>query len=344
MKTVFNQLKRAMLLLAVICAALTSMAQDYEYVPLVREGVKWEYSYLFFPFSWPESSPLHIDFPTEEDEDFDWMSQFGINDPVVRYTTEFRGDTIIGGIQYSKHHLNFLGYDFVTDFMREDNGRVYAIRNADCDFIDYSCPRKPSGVPSENYESLGEMLVFDFNDMSNVIGADTVDHVEMVNIGGKLRKKTVWTIPSIIFDDDEPDGTPIVTIEGIGTDARCYGRMPFNFYANLTMSGNYTYHLLRTIGPDGKTEYSRYPDMYSAIDRVETTGGALSIAVGDGVLHVQLPDTAPGRLDVFDMMGRVACTVPTNGGQAVTLPALPAGIYVVRYSAAGHQSTQKVRI
>ena len=338
MKTVFNQLKRAMLLLAVICAALTSMAQDYEYVPLVREGVKWEYLYNYDPFSWPEGSPLHMDWPEDWPEDT-VVNLEDLYDPFVKYTTEFRGDTIIGGLHFSKLHLNFLGYDFVTDFMREEDKRVYAIRNTNCDFVDRNCEEGMLGVPSENYESLGEMLVLDFNDMANVIGANKVDHVEMVNIGGKLRKKTVWTLY-----EGSVDGTDnhIVTIEGIGTDGAFFGRMPYNRYVDLVW--NYTYHLLRTIGPDGKTEYSRYPDMYSAIDRVDTTGGALSISAVDGVLHVQLPDTAPGRLDVFDMMGRAACTVPTNGGQAVTLPALPAGIYVVRYSAAGHQSTQKVRI
>ena len=84
------------------------VAQEYEYVPFVREGVKWVY-YYDFPFDNSYiASGKHY------------------------YTLEIKGDTILNNKCYKKVHLYQGGAintenDTIPVFLREENKIVYGI-------------------------------------------------------------------------------------------------------------------------------------------------------------------------------------------------------------------------
>ena len=80
-----------------------AVAQEYEYVPFVREGVKWVYFYTY---------------PTDP------FSQ------LVYLTLEFRGDKVINGKTYKAMHKYYGDAineenDTVPIYMREENKVVY---------------------------------------------------------------------------------------------------------------------------------------------------------------------------------------------------------------------------
>ena len=89
-------------------------AQEYEYVPFVREGVKWTYSiddYRFF-------------------EDYETNPARGDNK--VYRTLEIKGDTVINGKTYKAMHMCTDDVysepkDVVPIYLREENKMVYGI-------------------------------------------------------------------------------------------------------------------------------------------------------------------------------------------------------------------------
>ncbi len=87
----FNQLKnknmkKIILLLTLTLLGMTQLAaQEYEYVPFVREGVKWVYSYT------------NVDVM---DRPADPNLEYG----TVYLTLELKGDTIINGKTYKAMH------------------------------------------------------------------------------------------------------------------------------------------------------------------------------------------------------------------------------------------------
>ena len=118
-------------------------AQESEYVPVVREGVKRVYLY---------------DKGVDE------------NGPFVFYTEEMRGDTTINGIPFKKLYRYFSGeLDVNTTYpyayIREVDKKDYAVLNDQVNLGDFNLYK--NGYPkieSENYEAFGEYLIYDFND------------------------------------------------------------------------------------------------------------------------------------------------------------------------------------
>ena len=86
-----------------VCCVATALAQEpqYEYVPLVREGVKWYWA---------------------------------LNNPTIRelYVSYFNGDTILDGTRYKKYYyynIENTGVKTPVAFMREVDKVVYVVYN-----------------------------------------------------------------------------------------------------------------------------------------------------------------------------------------------------------------------
>ena len=126
-----------------------AVAQEYEYVPFVREGVKWECSCFNF---------LSDLFP------------YGVS----YYTLEMKGDTVIDGKHYKPVHL-YSGEsineenDTVPVYLREEDKVVYAYIPDGRRYVE--CPvgigQTICGYDIDWAWSTGEEhILYDFNDMA----------------------------------------------------------------------------------------------------------------------------------------------------------------------------------
>ncbi len=148
-------------------------AQEYEYVPLVREGVKRVYLY---------------------DKGWHGMPNGG---PFVYYTDEMRGDTTINGIPFKKLYRYFTGeLDVSTTYpyayIREVDKKVYAVLNEQVDLDDYNLYKNGEPkIESENFETFGEYLIYDFNDFVAFYDANSrikVVSTGLESVGDAMRK------------------------------------------------------------------------------------------------------------------------------------------------------------
>ncbi|MBP3738694.1 MAG: hypothetical protein J6I72_06555 [Muribaculaceae bacterium] len=111
------------LMLALLCYSGMAMAQDSDYLPLLREGVKWVYA---------ESYTDYAEDATMQDMNTETRNRL--------YTIEVKGDTIIDGIGYKKvyrHSADLWNSDWFYDVpdcsgiqpvacLREEGRTVYA--------------------------------------------------------------------------------------------------------------------------------------------------------------------------------------------------------------------------
>ncbi len=199
-------MKRIFALLIIVLGSLYCNAQDY--VPLVREGVKWKCGMLV---TLPDSSFI------------------------TAYTILFKGDTIIEGYSYKNCIVIPEGYsDEISDstvcgFAREDIAakKVYFRCNENycpelpfyelpCAYLDYS---------DKNTQRTDEVLLYDFNDITQSI---------------ELRPENlqVYEYDSVIIDYEENSGrlykrynvgSELTVIEGVG----CGGTVPIYGYNYL---------------------------------------------------------------------------------------------------------------
>ncbi len=174
-----------MKLLLITMLALLGMtqatAQDYEYVPFVREGVKWVYfirDYHYDSYNNPEQ---------------------GNN--VVYRTLELKGDTVINGKTYKAMH-KYSGdcineqNDTIPVFLREEDKVVYGIIPDGRSFDD--CPVY-NYFDSVNYYNGQEFILYDFKDpITYWEGFDYSEfhpyhhlYTDTISIGNHLAKRYV---------------------------------------------------------------------------------------------------------------------------------------------------------
>ena len=128
--------------------------QDYEYVPFVREGVKWVYYY---------DNPFNVEV-------------LGMADGIQYYSFELKGDTVIDGKSYKPVQLSYLTstgeettQDFVPAYLREEDKKVYAILPEGRWY-----PQCPVGLglvvsSNPNYSvAADEFVLYDFNDPTSL--------------------------------------------------------------------------------------------------------------------------------------------------------------------------------
>ena len=282
-------MKKTIIMTLLALSGLTqAVAQDYEYVPFVREGVKWVYWYS------NDFSYGMLDMPS------------GIN----YWTFEMKGDTVIGGKHYMPVRLASLDYnlhetlqDFTPVCLREEGKVVYAV-----------CPdgenhsQCPAGIglyvgSSYNRQKApeGEFVLYDFNDP--VALYDSVfyekDHAQYdhetkhvrhlgtdtVVVGGRARKRHHYK--GIYNNANNPRIDYQDVIEGIGYDG--YGGFPL-FYFEELIPGFQVHYGLSHVIEDGEIVYSNatYGEkMHMPLNRegVQWVNELVTVNGGDTVCH-----------------------------------------------------------
>ncbi len=299
--------------LAILTAlSFTSAAAEYQYVPLVQDGARWDYA-------------TTVGFP---------------------YTIYINGDSVIGVTTYKKcylkiydKHKNVLSdvdkqflcakNNYLVALLREQDKKVYAAFQDDFArfFIDYDFGTGNCMINSEYFNHLDEWLIYDFNDVASVLKMRhsksqgpyvnydfAVTKEEMVEIDGHLRKSydvgvNVYNVnDSLLYDAPCKFGLRI--IEGVGLVQSEYGSdrghfsEPFLFVSpaakpiSIDFIGAYglstTYFRQMTL--NGKSVVKAYDFM--AIDDVDGESPT-------GVSAIDADRPAAGSDDnYYDLMGR----------------------------------------
>ena len=193
-------MKKITLLLLGMLTITSASAVENEYVPLVREGVVWEY--VGYYHAWPEPGYKRIQL----------------------YNLEFNGTTIIDGLLY--HNIYRTYYDqqgnakepYLAAYVREEGKVVTAIENdvhgeSINDFFWWDIPEtlydfnKPMFLPDN-----AEFAEINYP-ISEYSMADTYQEFE-VEIGQTIRKG----YQIIAYDEPNNPEYSFKTIEGIGVD------------------------------------------------------------------------------------------------------------------------------
>jgi hypothetical protein len=253
-------MKKTLLISILAMLGLTqAAAQEYEYVPFVREGVKWVYYYI------NEPSPVH-----GVDPDLALGKVF--------LTLEFKGDTVIGGKTYKamhKYYGNSINNenDTIPVYLREDNKVVYGIMlggpeslNRDC-FLGYGF----DDIFFLNIWDGNEFVLYDFNDTQHYYesffnSSDSDPNNELlsflysdtITLGNKPAKRNIFKYR---FNN-------ICFIEGIGYDGQNSGYPLAYMYSELMSDP--PFHLSHVIEA-GQIIYKGMcysPDNMTGIDEV----------------------------------------------------------------------------
>lgn len=269
-------MKKFIISLLMLIGITGVQAQEYEYVPLVREGVQWVFAFL------THSTP--------SDKCGAWVETF--------YTLEFKGDTTINGMKYKN-----LVYDLSNKvsepqhgtlaYMRENDKRVYAIVNTDFNnydhFMTYGSPRIENAGGAD-----GELVIFDFNDLKqfyldNDLGG--INEAQDTLINGSMRKFY-----------SETTNPRLKIIEGIGEDL--VGNFLFPFCTRwVNCQKTMTMGLCYVKDADGNIEY--YGRKYEELQDYLTITGVNNVKV----------DNKPQADIYFNMLGEpVSTTRPTTPG------------------------------
>ena len=222
--------KNYLLIIMFALLAVTQMAaQDYDYIPFVREGVKWVCMYR---------SPY--------DEN---VAGLPISKGDHYYTLELKGDSVINGHTYKAMHLYSgesinVDQDTVPVYLREENKVVYAIipddkRYAECP-VGIECMVTDQEFSSPVQTGV-EYILYDFNNPELFYAyADCYDYTDTVMIAGKPRKRHVFNT------DDVTKAEKDYIVEGIGYAGNSPGSTLNYFYPQI--SGlQMIYHISRVI-------------------------------------------------------------------------------------------------
>ena len=238
--------------LLVLLGISQAVAKDYEYVPFVREGVKWVYC-IDNPYN-EEFSEMYLPMPSG----------------TSYYSFEMRGDAEFNGKHYKPVVLYYLDEDgkeiaqnIVPVYLREEDKVVYAYHPDGMTYL--QCPVGYGGFADYNgwmsffypmdYFNNEEFILYDFNH-PDTFYQPLVDYLnqhsandymvylrtDIVEIGEHIRKCIYKG-----YDDVEN-----VIIEGVGCDG--VGCMPLCYFPMLTTGIDIGYWLSHVI-EDGKIVY-----------------------------------------------------------------------------------------
>ncbi len=238
-------------------------AQEYEYVPFVREGVKWVYAIkdygvhsIYYDF---ENIPTNGDF-------------------VALRTLEFRGDTVINGKRYMAMHKCVDDEfsepsDVIPVYLREEDKVVYGIvpdRKWYEDAVITNIPFSLDYWIIDNEAYTGEEFVlYDFNDpiayWEQKMPVSFSDHqylpfqVDTISVGHHLAKRYISHHRNSGWED-----RVIMLIEGIGLIG--YNSYPLAFF--LPLIGLYPeIYSLESVIEDGEYIYGSAGDRYMPLLR-----------------------------------------------------------------------------
>ena len=229
-------------------------SQEYEYVPFVREGVKWVYGIVNYRYNYVAHDPAFL------------------GETVYRIL-ELKGDTVINGKTYKAMHkysgksINYAN-DTVPIYLREENKLVYGIIPDKTFYND--CPIY-NGYSSIDMYSGEEFLLYDFQDpvsyWNNLFAADPAGcpnqylYTDTITIGNRKAKRYVNQLFNV---------RDWYMIEGIGIDDELSYTLAF--FQQISGIGSLNFVLSHVI-EDGKIIYKgiQYdPDNMTAVDEVAT--------------------------------------------------------------------------
>ena len=273
-----------------------AVAQEYEYVPFVREGVKWECSCFNF---------LSDLFP------------YGVS----YYTLEMKGDTVIDGKHYKPVHL-YSGEsineenDTVPVYLREEDKVVYAYIPDGRRYVE--CPvgigQTICGYDIDWAWSTGEEhILYDFNDMAGFydyleetsggwVWGQVYQGSDMVMVSDRMVKRYKFR------SDSEFNKYTQYIIEGLGYIG--INGMPLSYFQWETTGMQNGYHLERVI-EDGQVIYENgdFPFEYNYVPFVRE-GAKWTYEILD--YHYWEFHTNPARGD-----GRLYRTLELKGDTAI---------------------------
>ena len=240
--------KTILITLLALLGMIQMVAQEYEYVPFVREGVKWVYAFC------GDYQPMS-DTPSE----------------VSYLNLEFKGDTVINGKTYKlmhKYHGESINSesDTVPVCMREENKVVYALVPDGKTY--YDCPIYGNYWKPSDLESIREGKEFILYDFKNPI-AYWMDFANSYMTTFELIFTNIITIGNHHvkrYGGDIQYLGGIRVIEGIGMEAR--NTYPLSFFLPMYAgsSGYMAVKLIRVI-EDGEIIYD--PDDYDWNEEVK---------------------------------------------------------------------------
>ena len=186
-------MKKLFLILMLALLGMTqTVAQDYEYVPFVREGVKWVY-YITNYHGGP--------------------SDYDPNPRTIYRTLEIKGDTVINGKSYKiMHKYDGDGFNLESEkdeipiFLREEDKIVYGLVPEGTMYYDLQdCLIGDTRfIPFETVYSGAEFVLYDFNDpvafwtslVDNADDGHQYDHISMdtIVVGNHLAKRYVGEV------------------------------------------------------------------------------------------------------------------------------------------------------
>ena len=296
-------MKKIIVISILTLLGITQMvAQEYEYVPFVREGVKWVY-YYDNPFS-----PGVLD-----------MDSY-----VQYYSFEMTGDHVIGDKHYKQvcltHYLDENTKEvenFIPVYLREENKVVYAIcpegkRHP-------QCPVGIDGFVGYDYNQLSapteEFILYDFNDpitlydsifyerdqVLQLLSDFDMKYVEYLNTDtitvGKYQCKRHHY--ASIYDGTHSyvEGSQGKIIEGIGYDG--FAGMPL-FYFEYFITGFQVEYYLSHVIEDSEIIYK---------------GAYYNPQIRVGINEVMVDKARPMDENYYNLMGQpVGTDVPTTPG------------------------------
>ena len=234
-----------------------TMAQEYEYVPFVREGVKWVYFY-------------------ENTENPSFPADPNLAIGKVYLTLEIKGDAMIGDKTYKVMHKYYgdainENSDTVPVFLREENKIVYGIVPNGKTY--YDCPIGSMDYSIFEHITNGEeFILYDFQDpvgywenVFNIYDDEDLNpiyeplFIDTIPIGDHLSKRYVGIKHPYEF----------YMIEGIGVDSQSSGYTLFPFRPNFT--GGDTYFAFSHVIENGEIVYKGFhfdSDYWTGIDEV----------------------------------------------------------------------------
>ena len=222
-----ENMKKLLLLSILALLGMTQLAaqDDYEYVPFVREGVKWVYSYT------------NVD---EMDQPADPNLAYG----TVYLTLEIKGDTVINGKTYKAMHkyygdaINAVN-DTIPVYLREEDKVVYGIVPDGKTYPD--CPIGQAfgnSILQNQIRNGEEFVLYDFQDpqaywhsfftpeeLEYYEGEFDVQSITFMNIGARMTK--CYNFPGFRM------------IEGIGMDGCTDPWFPWYGYTLFPLKPTY---------------------------------------------------------------------------------------------------------
>ena len=224
-------------------------SQEYEYVPFVREGVKWVYFY---------DNPFNAEV-------------LGMADSIQYYSFELKEDTVIDSKSYKPVQLSYLtstGEDipqeFVPAYLREEDKKVYAILPEGRWYP--QCPVGFGFVVSSNPDysvPADEFVLYDFNDPTSLYDEyegffPDYTYTDTIAIGPNHLCKCHH------YERDYGPQHEMLIIEGYGYASG--GGMPLYYFPTLITGMQVFYHLSHVI-EKGKIIYKS--EKYNQSDAID---------------------------------------------------------------------------